>query len=123
MKRNTPSPEGRAIGVHLADHADAAEVVWLAENRFAPQRCRSCAFRSGTYPNGCLSTLIIAVECALTNDPFMCHEYPGWRDGRESTKVCAGHVLVAGTGFPPAMLDEMQSVAGSLDRRIAAGQE
>lgn len=46
-------------------------------------KCSTCAFRSGTYPNQDGITLIKAKLCADTATPFLCHE-------AERDAMCAG---------------------------------
>ena len=77
---NLPSPQGRALGKELARLCDG-EIAKLDEDR----RCGTCAFRLGTYPNGCVATLIDALGCALKRQPFMCHE---------SNRPCAGWLSI-----------------------------
>lgn len=49
------------------------------------ERCASCAFRSGTIPNGCLQTQMDVFKSLMEQEAFFCHavETPG-------TKVCMG---------------------------------
>lgn len=71
--RNIPTPEGRALGQELAR---------LCENELATTgepdtRCKSCAFRPGTFPNGCVPTVMDAIKCVIEAKPFLCHEVRG----------------------------------------------
>lgn len=49
--------------------------------------CNGCAFRPGTYANGCEQTIKNAAVCVVTGTPFHCH-IKREPDGEES--VCAG---------------------------------
>jgi hypothetical protein len=93
-ERNKPSDEGRELGEKLAEMADLSVNRWNDELGFVPIRCASCAFNKGTYPNGCLETVAVALQCTFDGEPFMCHQFPGWRDrtGTPET-VCAGWIL------------------------------
>lgn len=92
LYRNRPTAEGRALGVELARFADAA----AAEHPELPERCRTCAFRLGTVPNGCVTTQMDALKCAIEGIVFLCHERP--MDGPNCPIVdgslCAGWRLL-----------------------------
>lgn len=85
---NRPSDEGRAVGKELARLADAAEAETLKRFPNAKVRCKSCAFRAGTFPNGCLATVGDALKCVLEQRPFYCHEKPA---NENPTELCAGY--------------------------------
>jgi hypothetical protein len=92
--RNRPSDEGRAMGEQLARFAEVAERRWAGEGAgFVPVRCKTCAFRAGSIPNGCTSTVMDATKCMLERIPFLCHE----RDG-----LCGGYLLLVGGEPSPA---------------------
>ena len=92
--RNKPCALGREVGKNLARMTDEAEEQWRAELGFFPVRCASCAFRKGTFPNGCLSTVADAMKCAMEVDPpFHCH-HGAKPSGPQS--LCAGYLLLAG---------------------------
>lgn len=99
--RNLPTPEGRELGANLARFADTAErklrATMAARNidRPIPERCQSCAFRAGTTPNGCPSTVMDALKCLMEGDVFLCHASPQGDDG-EHIGVCAGFQLLGG---------------------------
>lgn len=72
---NLPSEDGAKLGKELsrlAGHPQAA--------------CDSCAFRLGTIPNQCATTLLQAMECLITGEPFLCHKTgqpcEGWKATR-----------------------------------------
>lgn len=80
------SAEGRALGMQMVRFVEP--VIKHLESQGEPdERCRSCAFRAGTVPNGCFQTMSDAIKAALEQKPFLCHvgRYP---DG--SRKMCAG---------------------------------
>lgn len=75
---NKPEFAGYELGFHLARFADA--VPQIAE------RCFTCAFRQGTDPNGCVTTVMDGLKCIMEGVPFYCHE--------RSTKLCGGYVVL-----------------------------
>jgi len=94
-ERNRPSPEGRAVGDNLARFADAEEKRWRKEMGFVPVRCASCAFRKGTYPNGCLSTVSDAMKCSMQRIPFYCHhDVKLKREDQDPKTICGGWILL-----------------------------
>lgn len=68
------SPEGRAVGEQMARLADKACATLAAEGHVADDRCKSCAFRAGTVPNGCLQTQMDAMKAVVEDVPFLCHQ-------------------------------------------------
>lgn len=86
LKPNLPTSEGRALGTELARLCDGEARSRPEE----PDRCRTCAFRAGTAPNGCVPTLMDALKCAMEGVPFYCHESPCG----EPTRLCAGWRLM-----------------------------
>lgn len=68
------SPEGRALGAQMARLADKACVA-LAALGEPDDRCKSCAFRAGTVPNGCLQTQMDVMKAVVENVPFHCHQH------------------------------------------------
>ncbi len=77
---NLQSPFGGMLGRELARLCDIEESRRI--------RCDECAFRSGTIPNSCESTLMDAVKCAIEGVPFYCHKSLG-------DVPCAGWVLLS----------------------------
>jgi hypothetical protein len=71
---NRPTDAGRALGRELARLADHAEAESLTRFPNSGARCRTCAFRLGTVPNGCELTLMDALKAVIEQFPFMCHE-------------------------------------------------
>ena len=80
------SPEGRALGAQMVRLVEPV-IQHLEAHGEPDERCKSCAFRAGTVPNGCLQTMMDATKAAMEQTPFLCHveRYP---DG--SRKLCAG---------------------------------
>jgi len=68
------SPEGKAMGKEMARLADA-ECNALAVQNEPDERCKTCAFRSGTVPNGCFQTQSDVLKAVTDNVPFMCHAH------------------------------------------------
>ena len=44
------------------------------------ERCKSCAFRAGTVPNGCMQTQMDVLKAVVEDVPFLCHQHDrkGW---------------------------------------------
>ena len=82
---NRPTARGRELGKSLAKLADKAEAS--SGKRFPNQvnRCKTCAFRAGTIPNGCEETLMDAIKCVMEGVSFYCHETKGG-----DKPLCAG---------------------------------
>lgn len=96
MTRNKPSEEGRKLGEVIARFADQASPAYAAsfaeQGLPVPQRCSTCAFRLGAYPNGCAATTMDALKCALEGVDFRCHE----KDAQtpEGPQVCVGWAML-----------------------------
>jgi hypothetical protein len=96
--RNTPCPTGRAMGEQL----DRFYNEELARLGLPDARCGTCAFRAGTHPNGCLTTVADALRCVVERGPsFNCHERADPETG--SPLMCVGFMVLAhsGMGKPP----------------------
>jgi hypothetical protein len=96
VERNQPTPEGRALGRELARLAEIAIADCKASGIELPERCASCAFRLGTFPNGCPETVLDAIDCIATDTPFLCHHHKkgqpahqcaGWLASQRSVKL------------------------------------
>jgi hypothetical protein len=85
---NRPTTEGWALGKALAEMADDGEPTTRLAFPAHKPRCKSCAFTSGTLPNGCPETVLDAVGCIVEEIPFMCHQY--FDDDGNSSDFCAG---------------------------------
>ncbi|WP_159918025.1 hypothetical protein [Pantoea sp. 18069] len=80
------SPEGRALGDQMVRLVEPV-IQHIAKLGDPDERCKSCAFRAGTVPNGCLQTQADALKAALEQKPFLCH-VDHYADGRH--KLCSG---------------------------------
>jgi hypothetical protein len=67
------SAEGRAIGEQTAKLSDRAIAILVAEGE-TDDRCKSCAFRLGTVPNGCIQTQMDVMKAVIEDVPFLCHQ-------------------------------------------------
>jgi hypothetical protein len=90
MIRNKPTPEGRALGEYLARFCDTEIERYRDTGLAVPRRCDTCAYRAGTYGNGCLPTVADALKCALEGVPFACHEHRK----SDAAPVCAGWMIL-----------------------------
>jgi hypothetical protein len=82
---NLPTPEGRALGEHLARFVRVEVEELQAAGRSVPEMCGTCAFLEGSDPNGCVPTVMDALKCVMEGGRFLCHE----RDG-----ACAGWAIL-----------------------------
>lgn len=67
------SPEGRAMGQQMVRLAEPW-IGALARTGEPDERCKSCAFRAGTVPNGCLQTQMDVLKAVIERTPFLCHQ-------------------------------------------------
>jgi hypothetical protein len=99
------SPMGKQMGATMAKLAD--QVCAQLEQQDEPDtRCKSCAFRLGTVPNGCIQTQSDVLKAVSEDVPFMCHQgKPGQRDichGWFAVRVLVARMeLTTGEGLPP----------------------
>lgn len=88
------SPEGRAIGAQWVRMVEPIIAHLVAEGE-PDERCKSCAFRLGTVPNGCLQTQMTFSKQRQRADPSSatrpktaacaqagCEPAPSWRQTR-----------------------------------------
>lgn len=94
LVRNKPEELGWELGSQLDRFCEAEIAKYSGSGLAAPERCRTCAFRKGTYPNGCVPTVMDALKSVMERDEtvFLCHEH---KKG-DSAPVCAGYLLLAG---------------------------
>lgn len=73
------TPEGKALGEQLVRLTEPA-IARLELEGDRDERCKSCAFRLGTVPNGCLQTQMDAMKAVVEGVPFLCHQHDreGW---------------------------------------------
>jgi len=88
---NKPEPLGYQLGDALAKFYDEAEPIARLKVPELSPRCSQCVFRRGTFPNGCVTTTMDALKCAMEKDTaFLCahrekapdgefHECAGWQ--------------------------------------------
>lgn len=69
----------------------------LASEGEPDERCKSCAFRAGTVPNGCIQTQLDALKAVVEDVPFLCHQADrkgaichGWFAARVAVNDAAG---------------------------------
>lgn len=67
------SPEGKRIGRAMAKFVYPTIVILELAGE-PDQRCKTCAFRDGTVPNGCLQTQADVVKAVSEGVPFLCHQ-------------------------------------------------
>ena len=70
---------GREAGKIMADMADYACVMLIKDGE-QDERCKSCAFKRGTVPNGCAQTQADVFKAVVEGVPFLCHQNnrKGW---------------------------------------------
>lgn len=86
-KETRTSPEGVRHGALMAKLADHHVALLIAEGEYdEDERCKSCAFRAGTVPNGCMQTQMDVMKAVLEKKPFACHVVPPGK----SRSICAG---------------------------------
>lgn len=90
---NLPSAEGTFLGRQLARLTDVEEPRYRERNPGAHRRCGECAFRRGTFPNRCLSTVATALKCAIEGEEFLCHT--NVPNGTEPNGICAGWAILS----------------------------
>ena len=88
LRRNMPTPDGMELGRHLVRLYEPA-VLELAAMGVPDKRCSTCALRAGTPPNGCPTTLMDLLKCAMEGDTvFECHDH-----GRKG-ELCHGFLAM-----------------------------
>jgi hypothetical protein len=91
IRRIMPTPEGRDLGNMIAKLTDNAEDAVRQQFPNHAERCKSCAFRAGTFPNGCPETLMDALKCVVENEPFYCHQE--FDAAGKPSNICAGWLI------------------------------
>ena len=73
------TPEGRALGEQMVRMTEPT-IRSLERDGEPDERCKSCAFRAGTVPNGCHQTQMDALKAVVDGVPFLCHQADkkGW---------------------------------------------
>lgn len=67
------SPEGKAAGFQLVRLTEPS-IARLEREGEPDERCKTCAFRLGTVPNGCAQTQLDALKAVVEGVPFLCHQ-------------------------------------------------
>lgn len=67
------TPAGKAMGAQMVRLTEPT-ILQLAAEGEADERCKSCAFRLGTVPNGCPQTQSDVLKCVVEGVPFNCHQ-------------------------------------------------
>jgi hypothetical protein len=95
------SPEGKAMGATIALMYDKAfKKLRLSDTQ--DRRCKSCAFRKGTVPNGCVQTMMDVIKCLAEGHPFCCHS-PNNREPCAGAEVVRTAIVLTARsrGYPP----------------------
>lgn len=92
---NRPTPLGRKAGELFGRLIDKSANELRDKFPDMQERCKSCAYRPGTIPNGCEETIMDAIKCAVELEPFYCHE----RFDKEGKPIdiCQGWVIAIST--------------------------
>lgn len=83
MTNTRVTPEGQALGAQLVRMTEPTIQRLVAEGE-PDDRCKTCAFRSGTVPNGCIQTQADAYKAVIESVPFLCHH------GERKGSLCHG---------------------------------
>lgn len=91
-----------ALPAALAGYADAADAKLRQMDICPPERCASCAFKAGTFPNTkAVATALDALKCLIEDHPFGCHHGKG-PDGLP-TRHCAGFLMIQAAETGPKL--------------------
>ncbi len=86
QEHNRVSLEGKMIGEQMARLCDIEVKKLIRDGEWSEdERCKSCAFRAGTIPNGCVQTQMDTMKAILEHEAFFCHSVD-----QVGSKVCAG---------------------------------
>lgn len=67
------SAAGLDMGAQILRLSEPAIARLVAEGE-PDERCKSCAFRPGTVPAGCLQTQMDVLKAIIEDVPFLCHQ-------------------------------------------------
>lgn len=92
----------KGLGEKLARFADDGYAKLRAGGfEDAPERCASCAFKAGTFPNTkAPETALDALKCLIEHHPFGCHHDKD--EHGQPTRLCAGYLVITATQVGPA---------------------
>lgn len=108
-----------ALPAALAGYADAADAKLRQMEICPPERCASCAFTAGTFPNTkAPATAMDALKCLVEAHPFGCHHGKG-ADGLP-TRMCAGYLMVLAAETGPKLASAPWSFSDELPPRGSA---
>lgn len=117
--------EGRAAGEQTAALYDKAEAS-LGDTADPDERCKTCAFRAGTVPNGCAQTQMDVMKCVVENIPFYCHQDTkrichGWFTMRCALKgkIPAGTTVPWELSPPDSAMPAIERAEAKRERRAA----
>ena len=79
--------EGKKLGEQLV-RINEAGIRKLEKDGEPDERCKTCAFRLGTVPNGCPQTVLDALKAVTEGVPFLCHSHQD--ENGEFFKICHG---------------------------------
>lgn len=120
------SPEGKAMGKTMADLV-APIIAQLAADGEPGECCKTCAFRLGTVPNGCMQTQSDVAKAVFEGVPFMCHQSAdfisvchGWFAARQHPHLKGKHIPVPWEMSPPDEDFEVVTKAEEKRERRAA---
>lgn len=79
QKPSRISAAGQELGAEILRLSEPAIARLVSEGE-PDERCKSCAFRSGTVPAGCLQTQMDVLKAIIEDVPFLCHQADrkGW---------------------------------------------
>lgn len=119
------TPEGRTMGEETVALYDKAEAK-LGDDADPDERCKTCAFRAGTVPNGCIQTQMDVMKCVVENTPFYCHQdlkriCHGWFTLRCALKdkIPAGATVPWEMSPPDSAMPVLERAQAKRDRRAA----
>lgn len=78
--------EGQQLGAKLVEWFEP-HIEDLSALGEPDARCKTCAFRLGTIPNGCPQTQMEVLKCVLEQDEFSCHCRV---DAKGEPEICHG---------------------------------
>lgn len=67
------TPQGRALGEQMVRITERT-LAELEREGQPDHRCKSCAFRHGTIPNGCAQTQLDTLKAVVEGVAFLCHQ-------------------------------------------------
>jgi hypothetical protein len=119
MAINRPCPTGRALGEQLARFTEMESTAHYQRFPDDPEMCASCAFRPGTVPNGCLTTVTDALKSVVEMSSFVCHSPERLIAGKPGLPCQGWAILVcASSGGGPIAMPWPFSTESAPDARV-----